>query len=97
MKYPMKKTPQYPLVDWVMQQSVVVLLNSHVPNYQIEIDPSQTQNNKPDKKQVTTGVHKRKAVIGEVFHTSVQTFPILFSFCLLVNSLLLFCHTFALL
>ena len=34
-----------------LQQSVAVFLNSHVPHYQIEIDPSQTQNNKPDKKQ----------------------------------------------
>ena len=34
-----------------LQQSVAVFLNSHVPNHQLEIDPSQTQNNKPDKKQ----------------------------------------------
>ena len=34
-----------------LQHSVAVFLNSHVPNHQIEIDPSQTQNNKPDKKQ----------------------------------------------
>ena len=35
-----------------LQQSVAVLLNSHVPNHQIEIDPSQTQNNEPDKNQI---------------------------------------------
>ena len=62
-----------------LQQSVAVLLNSHVPNHQIEIDPEQTQNNEPDKKQVTTGVPKRKTIIGEVFHTFVQTSPILYS------------------
>ena len=35
-----------------LQHSVAVFLNSHVPNHQFEIDPSQTQNNKPDKNQV---------------------------------------------